>query len=237
MIAREDLAEFISACDNMIDSKFILVDKRIGEVLKAVATTKPVYNAIAENMINFNFSGAYAVATSKTGEFVMPEDKVVGFVFCMLKAINDGKINVNDLLIKHFPSDAENHSSYALFCNATILPFKNLIVDQLCESTKTKKQQEKVVSPIENLNAQILDRLQFLAKDIKAYVVGSKKIKGCKVTKQEYLNIVDAFVLAIESQEKQYFETFAQTLFALAGKDKELKQRLAGIIELIGEVK
>jgi len=236
MYTREDLAEFISACDNMIDSKFILVDKRIGEVLKAVAVTKPVYNAIAENMINFNFSGAWAFATSKTGEFVLPEDRTIGFVFCLLKAINDGKININELLIKHFPSDAENYSSYSLFCSAVIVPFKNQLIELLCGEPKTKKQSEPAVQE-ENLNAQILDRLQFLAKDVKTYVVGAKKIKGCPVAKQEYLNIVDALILSIEKNQKQYFEAFLQTLLALCGKDKELKQRLAGIIELVEEVK
>ena len=237
MYSREDLAEFISACDNMIESKFILVDKRIGEVLKAIATTKPVYNAIAENMINFNFSGAWAVATNKTGEFSIQEDKIVAFVFCMLKAINDGKINISDVLIKHFPTASDNHSSYTLFCDATILPFKNQIVSTLCEQKKKRAAAPSVTIQEKTLDAQILDRLDFLAKDIKAYVVGTKKIKGCKVTKQEYLDIVDGFIFAVQHAQKEYFELFAKTLFSLCGKDKELKQRLVGIIELIDEVK
>ena len=236
MYAQEELSEFISACDNMIESKFILVDKRIGEVLKAVATTKPVYNAIAENMINFNFAGAYAVATSKTGEFVLPEDRLVGFVFCMLKAINDGKININELLIKHFPSDADNSSSYTLFCTATILPFRNRIVEMLCSTPKKKKEPEQEIVDI-NLDAQIAERLVFLAKDVRAYVVGTKKLKGCKVTKQEYLNILDAFVMAVEGEQKQFFAVLVQTLLSLAGKDKELIARLSAIIELVGEVR
>ena len=33
----EDIASFTTACDNMIASKYILVDKRLGDVLKYIA--------------------------------------------------------------------------------------------------------------------------------------------------------------------------------------------------------
>lgn len=235
MFSKEDINEFIVACDNMSNSKFILVDKRIGEVLKSVATTKPVYNCIAENMINFNFSGAWAYATSKTGEFSIPEGKLVGFVFCMLKAINDGKININDCLIKHFPSSAEDKSSYALFCDQTIVPFKNQIVEILCSDNKKKVVVSKLEPKKDNLEAQVMERLVFLAKDIKAYVIGLKKIKGCPVAKQDYINLVDALLCSFENKNRDYYLVFVQTLLSLCGKDRELKQRIESIKELLKE--
>jgi len=232
MYSREDIKEFIAACDNMINSKFILVDKRIGEVLKAVATTKPVYNAIAESMINFNFAGAWTTAVSKNGEIFVPEDKLIGFVFCMLKAINDGKININELLVKHFPSDDNKRSSYALFCGATILPFKEQLIEKLCEEKQRQPEVKKEQVERENIDAQIVERLLFLAKDAKTYAAGLKRIKGCPVTKQEYLNLLDALIMSIECGHSEYYCVLTSTLISLSGKDKELKQRLSGIIEL-----
>ena len=86
MYTQADIQPFIDACNAMIRSKFILVDKRIGDLLKSIATTKPVYNAIAEAMINFNWSAVWKVATNKTGDLVMPEEsnKLIAFVFCLL---------------------------------------------------------------------------------------------------------------------------------------------------------
>ena len=90
MYTQTEIQPFIDACDAMARSKFILVDKRIGDILKSIATTKPVYNAIAEAMINFNWSAAWKIATNKAGEFVVPEEsnKFIAFVFCLLKNID-----------------------------------------------------------------------------------------------------------------------------------------------------
>ena len=41
-----DLEAFTTACDNMAASKYILVDKRLGDVLKSIAQTRQVFNII-----------------------------------------------------------------------------------------------------------------------------------------------------------------------------------------------
>ena len=136
MYTQADIQPFIDACNAMIRSKFILVDKRIGDLLKSIATTKPVYNAIAEAMINFNWSAVWKVATNKTGDLVMPEDsnKLIAFVFCLLKNIDCNKVNINDVLIKYCSNDEDRRSSYVVFCEKTIEPFKQHIIDKLCGS-------------------------------------------------------------------------------------------------------
>ena len=90
MYTQTEIQSFIDACDAMARSKFILVDKRIGDILKSIATTKPVYNAIAEAMINFNWSATWKIATNTAGRFVVPEEsnKLIAFVFCLLKNID-----------------------------------------------------------------------------------------------------------------------------------------------------
>ena len=42
-----DIEAFATACDNMINSKYILVDRRLGDVLKSIASTKEVFNLIS----------------------------------------------------------------------------------------------------------------------------------------------------------------------------------------------
>lgn len=237
MYTQADIQPFIDACNAMIRSKFILVDKRIGDLLKSIATTKPVYNAIAEAMINFNWSAVWKVATNKTGDLVMPEEsnKLIAFVFCLLKNIDSNKVNINDVLIKYCSNDEDRRSSYVVFCEKTIEPFKQHIIDKLCGSkpkVEVVEEQPKVL-----VSSEINNRVAFLAKDIKAYVVGLKKIKGSLVTKTEYLQVVDNLILAIKNEHIQYYETLTNVLVKLAGKDKELKSRLSGILEVILHIK
>lgn len=231
-----DIQPFIDACDSMARSKFILVDKRIGDVLKSVATTKPVYNAIAEAMINFNWSATWKVATNKVGDLFVPEDsnKLIAFVFCLLKNIDSNKVNINDVLIKYCSNDEDRRSSYVVFCEKTIIPFKEHLVARLIG---TKPKVEVVEQPKISINMEVNNRLEFLAKDIKAYVMGLKKIKGSDASKNEYLDIVEALIIAIKSKDDKYYTTFVNVLIKLSGKDKELKNRLNSILEVISHIK
>lgn len=232
----EELSAFVIACDNMVASKFILVNKRIGDLLKSIAITKPVYNAIAEDMINFNFASAWKVATANSGALAVNHDRFIAFVFCMLKAIDESQININELLVKYFPSDEDKRSSYALFCEKMIVPFKNIIMSKLCGDEKTTA---PIATQIETkkIDTALNERLNFLVKDIKSYVVGVKKIKNCPTTKQEYVSLIDAFLLAISRNDDCYYTYFATALLSLSGKDKELKRRIYSIIELLASIK
>lgn len=230
-----DIQPFIDACDTMARSKFILVDKRIGDILKSIATTKPVYNAIAEAMINFNWVASWKTATNKVGELIVPEEsgKLIAFVFCLLKNIDANKVNVNDVLLKYCSNDEDKRSSYVVFCEKTIIPFKEHIIDKLC-GTKPKTE-EKEVSKLA-IDVEVNNRLEFLVKDVKAYCLGIKKMKGI-LSKAEYIELIDMFLYAIKKHDLAYYVLFAQMLDRFAGRDKELKNRMCGILEVISHIK
>ena len=87
------------------------------------------------------------------------------------------------------------------------------------------------------VNTELNERLEFLVKDIKAYVIGIKKIKGCAVTKAEYLYIIENFLLAVKSKDEKYYALFTTLLDNFAGKDKELKNRIKAIIDITTHIK
>ena len=66
------ISEFTTACDSMISSKYILVDKRLGDVLKSIASTREVFNLISECMVNFSFERELEIATSRLGKLTIP---------------------------------------------------------------------------------------------------------------------------------------------------------------------
>lgn len=232
MNSKEEIQKFVAACDNMINSKFILVDKRIGDILKTIAQTKPVYNVIAESVINFNFDAEWKIATAKRGELRMPEEasKLVAMVFFMLNSIDSGKINISELLMHHFSHDEDKRSSYTVFCERTILPFKQAIENMIFP--KAKAAPAKTVTVKTGLAGDVASRIEFLAKDLKEYVFGVKKIKGCPVPKNIVLYQIEVLLMAAKAKDKDAVGPIVSVLASFAGKDKEFINRINGIIEV-----
>lgn len=233
----KDLSLFIQACDEMLESKFILVDKRIGDVLKSIAKTKQVYNLMAACLAGFNFEHEWKLATSKGRELVLPiEDrKCIAFIFCMLNAIDDNKININEMLQKHFSSD-DCISSYKLFCQQIILPFKVQVIGQLYEKQETKVVKREVKDEQNVKSLEIFKRLIFLVKDIKSYVSGVKRVKHSLLTKDEILTLINHFIELCEAKNTTSLPAMVIGIRAGLGADKELMRRMIEIEQIIKEI-
>ena len=54
-VPQESYDEFLYAVQNLVNSKYLLIDRRISELLRAVASNDAIYNLIAECMVNFDF--------------------------------------------------------------------------------------------------------------------------------------------------------------------------------------
>ncbi len=233
LVAREDIKLFVDACDKMIGSKYIMVDKRVSEVLTSIAGCKPVYNLIAECMINFNFDKAYKQGTNGN-TFLLPDDPkdVVAFVFCLLNCLDDKKININDLLMKYYSKDNQV-SPYALFNSEVIARFKNAVYF-LAVGEKIEKQEEKAQArPVVNFDADVNNRIIFLVKDLKDYVAGLKKIKGSFITKSEMITMLLVFVDLVKNNQTYAYQSALIGIKAGAGKDKEMQKRIGAIEDIL----
>ena len=114
-----------------MESKYILIDKKVSDVLRAIADTNLVYNLIAECMINFDFAFEWKRATE--GSFLKLPDadsKRISFIFCLLNNIDDKNIDVTAVLERFFSYDLA-YSSYDLFCKNVIAEFRRLILKHL----------------------------------------------------------------------------------------------------------
>ena len=235
----DEISAFVKACDKMIESKYILVDKRIADVLKSIAECKPVYNLIAECMINFNFDKLFKSATMEN-EFMIPEDPkdLVAFVFCLFNCLDDKKININDLLMRFYTKDNEV-SSYTKFNKHVTMNFRNavyfLLVGETMENDDSQSVQA-VVCDKSSVDKTILDRLSFLVKDLKDYVVGLKKIKGSLLTKSELVTIVSGLIDEISCGNTRIFKPLLLGIKAGVGTDKELIKRVKSIDEIICDI-
>ena len=232
LVGEEQIKGFLDACDKMINSKFILIDKRVADVLKSIAENRAVYNLIAECMANFDFDKEFKQATS-TYNFILPDDpkKLVAFVFCLFNCLDDKKININDLLMKYYSKDKDT-SPYTLFNENVTTKFKNaayflLVGERIKEEVKKQEPEPQVV------NDELNNRLIFLVSDLKDYVDGLKKIKGSYVTRSEMLEIIITLVDVIKNNQTELYKPMLISIKASAGKDKELQKRVKAIDEIL----
>lgn len=232
-----EVKPFLDACDKMLASKFIMIDKRISDVLKAIADNKLVFDEIKECMINFSFDREWKLATAKVGTLNPPEEghKFVAFVFSLLTNIDNQKISTSELLSKYYSRTDDNRSPYSQFCESIILGFKNTILAILLgknQSAKVRRSEPEKKTTV-SANKEVLSRLSFLAKDLKDYVQGLKKLKKSKITKGELVEILNAFISAIKNSDVAYIKAFLLAIKAGKGKDKEIERRLIEITDIV----
>jgi hypothetical protein len=122
---------FVASINDMLASKYILIDRKISDILLAIADTRDVYNVIAQCMVNFDFKSEWKLATS-TNVMKLPNtnEKRISFIFCLLNNIDDKNLDATTVLERYFSYDS-TVSPYDLFCKNIIVEFKNLVLLKL----------------------------------------------------------------------------------------------------------
>lgn len=233
-----NLKDFADACDKMSQSKFIMIDKRISDVLKTIAKSDEIFDYIKDCMINFNFEKEWKLATARMGMLLIPEEprKFVAFVFVLLNCLDDKKLNASDFLSKYFSKSESQAGPYNEFCQAVIQKFKSLVVAKLSNQTVSQViVEEKKPKIVVNIDQEIAARLIFLAKDLKEYVIGLKKVKKSSITKGELIDIIMAFINALQNGHYSYIKSFVLAIKAAKGKDQEIDRRLFEILDIVNK--
>jgi len=95
---KADITEFITACNEFIEGRFILADIKISKILRSISTLKEVYNLIAESLINYDFQREFKrVKESSIGkgnshlELPLDNQQIIPLVFSMLVEIDSKK--------------------------------------------------------------------------------------------------------------------------------------------------
>ena len=126
-----NIEKFVTSIDDMLCSKYILVDRKISDVLLSIAETRDVYNLIAKCMVNFDFREEWKKATSsKILKLPETDAKRISFIFCMLNNFDDKNLDVTNILERFFSYDS-TCSAYDLFLKNIIAEFKRLVVGSL----------------------------------------------------------------------------------------------------------
>ena len=225
----EQLQEFVSACNDFADGKFILADIKISKILRLISKTPQLYDLIAECMINFDFREEWKKATAST-VLKLPETdaKRISFIFCMLNNFDDKNLDVTNILERFFSYDS-TCSAYDLFLKNIIAEFKRLVISNLNFGELAEEETQAT-------NIDEFDVLSGLLKGFSAYILEKRKIKNCFMSMNDLVAVISTFEQVVQNRQVEYFYAFDQTINAAIIKNKDLRKRFADANKIIDDI-
>ncbi len=133
---RRQIDLFLEKCDEVMRSKFIIADTKIGELLKSIATSDILYAFFRQITKNFDYIGAQQKymnfmpdGSTNKRKLLFPEDPAekLAFIFCLLVDFDNKTFDLGEFLQEYFYEDGSYYESFYAFSNQVIKPFKNMI--------------------------------------------------------------------------------------------------------------
>lgn len=221
-INKDSVLNFIGACNELINGKFILADIKISKILRSISESNEIYNLIAEGMINYDFDKEFAKAVVKDSagveKFVLPEEaeKIIPLVFCLLVEIDSKRINFNDFVKAQFPLASNQNEEYAAFAKTIIIPFRNAVAAEFgIEAKDIPAQPEVENEPENNIIDEKIKELQQQAKEFDDAEVNVTIINSTVEIPAESEDIMEAM---IETQRLSQEEEEVELLFHRIGR-------------------
>lgn len=127
MLTRERSLEiFLGATDDLINSKYILADSKVGPVLKAVAQSRLLYETFEYVTDGFDYAAAKGVCFVDGGVALPQKDEdLLAFCFLLLMEIDAKKEDVIRLLTEYFNGNDGMQAAYANFAQKLLIPFRD----------------------------------------------------------------------------------------------------------------
>ncbi len=130
------LWRFFNACDELIEGKHILADKKIDDMMRAVAVSEELTGLFGAVLENFDYPAAkrrYLIPPERSpilrGEAYLPstDEELVAFVFCIFAEIENGTLKTNEFLLRYFYVDGSLTASYERFTATFLRPFRDIL--------------------------------------------------------------------------------------------------------------
>ena len=198
MTKLEELNLFTLRADELIESKYILADIKIVNLLKSIASSETLLAIFKNSLTDFDYEEAkkkYLVKSpymsEEKGEFILPRNskEILAFIFNILVDIDAKRINFGEFLDKYFYEDGSAVSGYNTFVNSMIKPFKNS-VKMLMEGVIAGKVQDPLLAAIET-DEKINKTIEENQKQEKLEKEQSDKIYGEAIKNAKRILLLD----------------------------------------------
>ena len=129
------ITEFHKCCSDLVSAKLILAEAKLGLVLKTLAQSSVLVNAVAESLADFSFDVELNKAVVKnqlrTIGFRMPfeSNKIIALAFNLLSEFDSKRMDLHKFIFDYFGGeDVSAGVCFTKFVQAVVIPFR----DELC---------------------------------------------------------------------------------------------------------
>jgi hypothetical protein len=209
------LEEFIFACDDLINSRFIVAERKITNVLKVLVSNEALFDIIKFCFIDFNFSTEWekisVKSTSNNYRIVMPRDSkiIIALVVNLLYEFDRKSIEIHKFLIQYFNARGDAQDAFNSFCRTFILPFKKAIAMRLSDSYIDPEPPGVDLGESEsdrNVPSEVIEKAVFILRDIHSMIISNPLINNTE--KNDYTVIVEGLKNALLTKDSNYINKF-----------------------------
>ncbi|MCM1367326.1 MAG: hypothetical protein NC184_00735 [Roseburia sp.] len=119
----DGFGEFLNACEELKNCKYVIAENKIAAVLKSIADNKQLYSMFGAALYGFDYKTTFTCCISDSG-FVLPSDPktAIALVFRILLDIDGNIMPLKNFLQAYFYSESINES-FARFGLEVVAPF------------------------------------------------------------------------------------------------------------------
>ena len=236
---------------DLIGAKYILADKKLGEVLQTIASSALIYGIFGHVTENFDYetykSVCFVDTGDGTGDFTLParDEDILAFVFLLLVEADGKKTDVLTLCDKYFRGETKQ-ASYSNFALKVLIPFEKLTVataEKILEEEKKLHSDISEETAAEVENKEILhepeevdevkkhSRAEEFIKIQRAFVAENKKLSD--FVKEEINCVFSSLLSSLESGDEEGVATAFIALKYIDKCNKKARLDIDAVSELI----
>jgi hypothetical protein len=250
---RENIVEFFSACNEMIEGRFILSDTKVSNILKSVVKSEILYKLYSDCMNGFKFARTLDYCKSSNpnngGYFQMPKEPqdILAFVTCLLLEVDKRNINLQTFVTDNFYSPDGYNISYNNFALTVLVEYKSAVksllgIDENAMPVEIDDEglvQMTINEPTEDVrandNAKILfANLMLSIVELQNAINEDTKIKYAE--KEELLIVLKALNHAVHLEQLIIINALLIPLEHSIGKNKKYKNSYEKLKLLIADI-
>jgi len=199
--SEKKIDEFKTACDNLLTSQYILADIKITALLESIAVSKTLCALFDKILTDFDYKAS--ARDFMNNNFKLPSEPktIANLIFCILLDMDKKIIDLTAFL--ELLQKGDINSSYEVFLEKIISPFKNSVI-YLLSAQRDKNNQEQAV--IKEINSEEKEQINFEKKMgvLLARIHADAQID--EIIKDEILALGNNLLLAKEQDNELLFQ-------------------------------
>lgn len=208
MVTRlQSVQNFNDKTFDLINSKFIIAEKKISEVLVCISDSVLLFELFKHVSEGFDYPTVKSVCFSHdaqgVGYFKLPKNDgdVLALALAVLSEIDSGEIDLLKLCAEYFPSVEGKQSSYALFATQLLIPFQQTAL-RLANLLIKGEEEGAILEQTEESNVEeeeVIEKEQPKATEKTLY------FGYCTELKMQSVKVADSLKKGREPYDELYF--------------------------------